>query len=549
MSASGTREVFANVTLSDHCRELAGAMPDELATDGPGFRCTHAQLQERADAFAAALQRAGMGKGDRIAVWLPNCVEWIALLLAASHLGMTIVALNMRYKLEEVQYILRHSGASMLIMAAKSAKTDYLEILQSMLPELGASASPTNAAFEKLRHVVLLSPDERMPSLETLKDPAWTTAATPSPTSVGANDALVVLYTSGTTSAPKGVMVRESSLLANAAFLSKWMGLRRDDRILLLSPFCGIYGINALIAALVMGATSILSETTDPEITLDLIEHERVSALGGTLDAILRPWGQSQLRRPRNISRLRSRIVPVAWMQGDPTVEMPIVEEALGIQLVHTYGLSEATAMSLLGDPRETPAQRHSGRIVPIDPAVEVKVAPAITDNPDESEKGELCLRGPLIMSGYLDDPAATRAAIDEDGWLHTGDFAYRFPDGAVRYDGRIKDIVKISGYSVSPAEIEHFLSSHPDISEIQVVGVRGGDGLDRIAAFVVPKPGARVDRDSIAAYCEGRIATFKIPTIVRSVSEFPIAPSANADKVQKRFLRDLLLNELGGGA
>jgi len=175
-------------------------------------------------------------------------------------------------------------------------------------------------------------------------------------------------------------------------------------------------------------------------------------------------------------------------------------------------------------------------------------VAPvADADAQAEPGVGELCLRGPLIMAGYLDDPAATRAAIDDEGWLHTGDFARMYPDGSVRYEGRIKDMVKISGYSVSPAEIEHFLSSHPDIAEVQVVGVPGGKSSDMIAAFVIAKRGAQVDRDSIAAFCEGRIATFKIPAIVRVVEEFPIAPSANADKVQKKFLRDLLVRERDG--
>ncbi|CAG0966195.1 partial fatty-acyl-CoA synthase, partial [Gammaproteobacteria bacterium] len=399
-----------------------------------------------------------------------------------------------------------------------------------------------------LRHVVLSAPAPALPHLRTLADLGQRADGALPPPSPQPNDALLVLYTSGTTSVPKGVMVRENSLAANAQYLNAWMELRADDRILLLSPFCGIYGVNALIGALLAGATIVVSDTTDAEATIDLAERERITALGGTLDAILRPWTELQLRRPRDLSLLRSRIVPVAWMQGDPLVEMPAAEAALGIRLVHTYGLSEGTAMSLLGDPQETPEHRHSGRLRPVSPHVGIKVAPVADDAcPAEPGVGELCLRGPLIMAGYLDDPAATRAAIDDEGWLHTGDFARMYPDGSVRYEGRIKDMVKISGYSVSPAEIEHFLSSHPDIAEVQVVGVPGGKSSDMIAAFVIPKPGAQVDRDSIAAFCEGRIATFKIPTIVRVVSEFPIAPSANADKVQKKFLRDLLTRELDG--
>lgn len=535
-------------TIQDLCEELAAANPDDLVADGPGFRCSRLELQRKVEALASGLRGAGLRQGDRLAIWMPNSVEWIALLLAASRLGLTLVALNMRYKTEEVGYILKHSGAAMLVMAPRVGKTDYLAMLRSLVPEIDRPGTLASASLSRLRHVVLASSDPSLPHLQTLGDLETHADEAPPRKSPQANDSLLVLYTSGTTSAPKGVMVRESSLLANAQYLNAWMQLRADDRILLLSPFCGIYGVNALIGALVGGATCVISDTTDAEATIDLVEREKVTALGGTLDAILRPWTELQLRRPRDLSLLRSRIVPVAWMQGDPTAEMPAVEAALGIRLVHTYGLSEGTAMSLLGDPQETQEQRHSGRLRPISPEVEVKVMPA-ADAADRVEAGigELCLRGPLIMAGYLDDPVATRAAIDEEGWLHTGDFARMYRDGAVRYEGRIKDMVKISGYSVSPAEIEHFLSSHPAISDIQVVGVPGGEGSDMIAAFVIPKQGAQVDRDSIAAFCEGRIATFKIPAIVRSVSEFPIAPSANADKVQKKFLRDLLVGELEG--
>jgi fatty-acyl-CoA synthase len=502
------------------------------------------QIRARAAAVCAGLASLGVRPGTQIALWMPNCADWLAVFLAASKLGASVVALNTRYRSSEVVAILRHSEAVVLVTAARGGKSEYLDILREIAPELDASTIPmTLPSLPSLKHVVVAGAAGDGRNLHDLDDLAASAAHyADTPAAQDAGAPLVVLYTSGTTAASKGVMQTEGALLRHARTLPAWTGLASSDRMLMVTAFCGIYGLNALLATVFTGAVCLVPPTLEADGSLDHAERAGATILSGTVDTFLRRWAASQRQRPRNLSAMRGRVVPAAWLLGDPGVELPEFESALGITLVQTYGLSEANSMILLGDPRDSQQARAAGDMWPIHPSIAFSLRhPGAASEPPRGEIGEMCFHGWTVTPGYLRNPEATREALGEDAWLRTGDLAQVEPNGAIRYKGRSKDILKIAGYTVAPAEIENFLCGHPAVTAAQVVGLKDAKGMDVIAAAVIRAPGAEVSDTELMRHCADHLASFKVPRLIGFLDTFPITPGPNGEKVQKVAVRQLM--------
>lgn len=518
----------------------AAAFPEKVALSDQGREITFARLYENARRLASCLRERGVDRGDRIAVWMPNSVEWVTVEIAASIAGVGIVAINSRYKSDEVGYMLAHSGAKLLFTAPRHRDTDFIALLDEIAGRIAGGAGQTT--FERLpalQGVILCAepaPSDRFETFEA----CLSKAGAPVAPGTDSEAILNIIYTSGTTSLPKGVLLSERALLPHSSAVADWFGVGATDVVLLLTPFCGIYGLDALLMTLAVGATAIIVPEFDPEGSLDLIAAKKVTFVGGTVDAVIRKWTEVQQAKPRDIASIRGSTIPVGWMQGKPETEMPFFEQALGVGFAHVYGLSETNSMVIVGDPDDPPARRHPVAGKTIWPGTEARIADPETDtDKPHGEVGEIRLRGPVLFSGYLNNPEATRAAFDAEGWFKTGDLGIAHADGRLAYTGRLKDIVKVSGFTVAPAEIETFLGQHPDVEAVQVVGFVS-DGKEALGAAVRKRAGSALTEAGMQEFCRGRIATFKIPAQVVFVESFPVKSSANSDKIDRPALRSL---------
>jgi len=514
---------------------------------GPGGSTTRWSFDRLAEEVATATRAVvahGIEPGDRVAIWAPNCVEWVVAALGAVGAGAVLVPLNTRYKGPEAAYILRTSEARILFTVQGFLGTDY----PALLDEATASGDDV-PGLERI--VVLRSDDTGGPAtagsagqvggrLESLADflaaadrcepevAAGRTAA------IGPDDLSDLVFTSGTTGHPKGAMTTHGQTLRTFATWAEVVGLRAGDRYLIVNPFFHTFGYKAgILACLMAGATMVPEPVFDVDVVLQRVSDERISVLPGPPTIF-----QSILDHPKrdryDLTSLRLVVT------GAAVVPVELVEALwsdLGIETVLTaYGLTEATGtvtMCRRGDSAQV-ISATSGRAIP---DVEVRIVDADGAELAVGEAGEIIVRGYNVMSGYLDDPDATAAAIDMHGWLHTGDVGFLDADGNLAITDRLKDMYVSGGFNVYPAEVEAVLRRHPGVSQVAVVGVpdhrMGEVGL----AVVVAAPGvdAAVVADELGGFAKGQLANFKVP---RRVEVVDVLPTNASGKVLKRELR-----------
>ena len=514
---------------------------------GPGGSTTRWSFDRLAEEVATATRAVvahGIEPGDRVAIWAPNCVEWVVAALGAVGAGAVLVPLNTRYKGPEAAYILRTSEARILFTVQGFLGTDY----PALLDEATASGDDV-PGLERI--VVLRSDDTGGPAtagsagqvggrLESLADflaaadrcepevAAGRTAA------IGPDDLSDLVFTSGTTGHPKGAMTTHGQTLRTFATWAEVVGLRAGDRYLIVNPFFHTFGYKAgILACLMAGATMVPEPAFDVDVVLQRVSDERISVLPGPPTIF-----QSILDHPKrdryDLTSLRLVVT------GAAVVPVELVEALwsdLGIETVLTaYGLTEATGtvtMCRRGDSAQV-ISATSGRAIP---DVEVRIVDADGAELAVGEAGEIIVRGYNVMSGYLDDPDATAAAIDMHGWLHTGDVGFLDADGNLAITDRLKDMYVSGGFNVYPAEVEAVLRRHPGVSQVAVVGVpdhrMGEVGL----AVVVAAPGvdAAVVADELGGFAKGQLANFKVP---RRVEVVDVLPTNASGKVLKRELR-----------
>jgi HIP---CoA ligase len=500
----------------------------EAVVDGH-VRLTFVELAALAHRATRAALALGVQPGDRVAVWAPNGHEWIAAALGIQGAGGVLVPVNTRFKGAEAAFVLRRCGASALFATTEFLGADHVAMLRE--------ADPTLEALDRL--VVLRGPvpsgalgwDGFLDAGDAI-DPA---VADVRIAAVDGDDLADVMFTSGTTGRPKGVMTTHAQNLRAYDGYTAAVGLREGDRYLIVNPFFHAFGYKAgWMACLLRGATAVPQAVFDVDAVLRAVERERITVLPGP-PTLLQSILDHPQRDEHDLSSLRFTAT------GAAAIPVSLVERLrteMSFEVVLTgYGLTETSGVVSVAHPdddAETIA-RWSGRVIP---DVEVRVVDDTGVPVPSGEPGEIQVRGYVVMQGYWDEPEQTAATIDADGWLRTGDIGVLRADGCVRITDRKKDMFIVGGFNAYPAEIEELLRDHPSVGRVAVVGMPDARLGEVGAAFVVPRAGEVVDADALIAWARGRMANYKVPRLVRVVDDLPVNAGG---KVAKDELRALL--------
>ncbi|MGQ0434397.1 MAG: FadD3 family acyl-CoA ligase [Microthrixaceae bacterium] len=498
---------------------------DEAVIDG-AVRLTFAQLGVAVDRAGRSFMAAGIERGDRVAIWSPNVWEWIVALLGLQSAGAVVVPINTRYKGDEAAYILRTSRARILVTVHGFLGNDYVALLEGHdLPAL--------------EQTVVLRGDVR-PGTVSWSDFLASGAAVDRDAldarvaSLSADDTSDILFTSGTTGNPKGVVATHGQTLRGFADWAAIVGLRHDDRYLVVNPFFHSFGYKAgIIASLTVGATIVPQAVFDIPMAMANVAEHRITALPGP-PAIY----QTFLNHPDlDRSAMQSLRLAVTGAAPVPVELIKRMEDELGFETVVTaYGLTETCGIVTVCWPSDPPEliSGSSGRAIP---GVGVRIVDDDGTELPRGTPGEIMVRGYNVMQGYFEDPEQTAATIDADGWLHTGDIGTMDDGGYVTITDRKKDMFITGGFNAYPAEIERLLLTHPGVAQAAVIGVPDERMGEVGMAFIVPTAGATVDPDEVIAWARAHMANFKAPRYVRLMEALPMNAS---NKVLKTELRAL---------
>jgi fatty-acyl-CoA synthase len=502
---------------------------EALVSSEQDRRYTWAELNEAVDELARGLIAAGLEKGDRVGIWSPNCVEWTLVQYATAKLGVILVNINPAYRSSELEYALRQSGCRMLIAAPAFKTSDYRAMVAEVRPGLDALEHTVFLEGEEWEGLLAGAPDVGVDELRARSD-----ALEPS-------DPINIQYTSGTTGFPKGATLTHRNILNNGFFVGAGVGYTEADRVCIPVPFYHCFGmVMGNLACSSHGAAMVIpAPAFDAEATLMAVAAERCTSLYGVPTMFI-----AELNHPRfdefDLESLRTGI-----MAGSPCpveVMKRVIERMHMSEVGICYGMTETSPVSTQ-TAVDDPIEKRVGTVGRVGPHLEVRVAsPETGETVARGETGELCTRGYSVMIGYWDDPERTAEAIDENQWMHTGDLATMDDEGYVNIVGRIKDLVIRGGENVYPREVEEFLYTHPDIGDVQVIGVPDERYGEELMAWVIPRPGASLDEEAVREFCRGKIAHYKVPRYVKFVDSFPMTVTG---KVQKFKMRDQAIDEL----
>jgi fatty-acyl-CoA synthase len=498
-----------------------------------GRRWTFAELAAGVDRVARGLIALGVRRGDKVALWLPNRPEWIEIAFAAIKIGAVLVPVNTRLRTDDVAYILEQSDAATLILAGRAGPVDYLAMVRELVP-LGAA--PGARRLPKLERIVLLA-DERQPETVPWADvlgsgpPADAGALSLRAAAVDPGDLAFLMYTSGTTGFPKGVM-HGHAMIRNVTDRAFRLAVSEQDVIMMYLPLFHLFGFSeGMLTSMVTGARQVLTEGFDAAESLELIARERATVLHG-FDTHFKELCEAHARQPRDVTSIRTGILGAGMASS-----VPIARRARTLfgPLVSGYGMSEFGVGASIGALDSTEEQSCEASGYPA-PGYEIRVVDPETgrDQP-AGTPGEILVRGYTLMRGYYEKPEATAAAVDREGWMHTGDMGTLRPDGHLRFMGRYKDMLKIGGENVDPMEVEAYLMSHPGINLAAVVAYPDARLSEVGVAFVRRAGGKALSEEDVLAHCRGRIASFKIPRHVAFLDDFPMTSSGKIQKVKLR--------------
>ncbi|MFD6156765.1 AMP-binding protein [Nocardia sp. NPDC060256] len=517
-------------TIGGNLDRAVAAFPDrEALVDKPSDRrWTYRGLGAAIDALATGLAARGIGKGDRVGIWAPNCAEWFFVQYATAKIGAILVNINPAYRTNELEYVLRQAGVRVLVAAPEFKTSNYVAMIDEVRPNC-----------PKLEQVLVLGTPEWDALAQTVID-ADRLAGVAAELSI--DDPINIQYTSGTTGFPKGATLSHHNILNNGFFVGELCGYTEVDRICVPVPFYHCFGmVMGNLASTSHGATVVIpAPAFDPKATLAAVESERCTSLYGVPTMFIALLTELDSVTP-DLSSLRTGI-----MAGSPCpVEvMKRVIDRLGMdEVCICYGMTETSPVSTQTR-RDDGIDRRTATVGRVGPHLEVKIVdPATGLTVPRGEPGELCTRGYSVMLGYWNDEARTAEAIDTAQWMHTGDIGVMDDDGYLAITGRIKDMVIRGGENVYPREIEEFLYTHPDILDAQVIGVPDPKYGEELMAWVRMREGATpLDATAVREFCAGKLAHFKIPRYVHVVDEFPMTVTGKIRKAEMRELSRALL-------
>lgn len=537
-------------TLGALLRESARLRPDADALVLPDSRQTHAELYGRARDWAKGFIAFGIQPGDHVGVFLTTGRQFVEIMFGAALAGAATVPINARYQAGELAYLIENADLALLATEGGNP-ADLLGRVRKALPSLAASDAAKPLACReapRLRHVLLLGQETApgcLPSAaclasgKTVEDEVLDRRID----AVAAADLALILYTSGTTSSPKGCLISHRAIVGNSRNLGKRYLLTAEDRFWSPLPIFHIAGILPLVSILDVGGAYLTIPFFEAKAALAALASEKATCAYPCFVTIMQDLINHPSFPDTDLSRLR-------LMNSNFAVQPDWIREAMGKAIpqatcVGTYGLTEAAGTICTSRLDDSYDQRVTRLGVPLDEWEVRIVDPETGLLCGPGERGEIVARGPNMLSGYYRDPVKTAETIDAEGWLHTGDLGFVDPDGQLLFTGRVKDMLKVGGENVAAAEIETVLNGHPAVQLSQVVGVPDPRYFEVPAAFIELKPGMTASAEEIAAFCVGKIANFKLPRHVRFVTEWPMSTS----KIQKFRLRDRLCEEMAGTA
>ncbi|MDF1484482.1 AMP-binding protein [Ramlibacter sp. H39-3-26] len=548
-------------TIGDFFDGMVQRQPerDALVCLHQNLRYSYAGLRAAAHQLASALLRQNLSPGDRVGIWSHNNAEWVLMQIATAKAGLVLVNINPAYRTSELEYALNKVDCKALVTMARFKTSDYLGMLRELAPEL-ARCAPGQLQSERLPHLQTVvwidSPgtggnaagdthDEpgmlRFSELLARGDASDARVAEVGRT-LKNTDPVNIQFTSGTTGFPKGATLTHRNILNNGFFIGECMRLGPQDKLCIPVPLYHCFGmVLGNLACFTHGSAIVYpGDGFDPLAVLSAVQAERCTGLHGVPTMFI-----AELDHPRfaefDLSTLRTGI-----MSGSPCpieVMKRVVRDMHLAEITIAYGMTETSPVSCQSS-TDTPLDRRVATVGTVQPHLEVKIIdPESGATIPPGSPGELCVRGYSVMHGYWDDPQRTAEAIDAERWMHTGDMGTMDAEGYVNIVGRIKDMVIRGGENVYPREIEEFLYGHPQIQDVQVVGVPDQKYGEELCAWVVPKPGQVLTEEAVRDFCKGQIAHYKVPRYIRFVDAFPMTVTG---KIQKFKIREQMAQQLG---
>ncbi len=531
-TAGPTDAPLIEETIDANFRATVAAHPDReaLVVRHQGVRWSYTELDAEIDRLARALLASGLAVGDRVALWAPNRYEWVLAQYATARIGVIMVCINPAYRTHELEFALNQSGSVMLLAAPEFKTSNYRQMwadVAEQCPEIREAIffdDPTwDALLERAEKVTSDEVKERSESLVN-------------------TDPINIQYTSGTTGLPKGATLTHRNILNNGYFVGEGCGYTEHDRVCIPVPFYHCFGmVMGNLGCTSHGSTMVIpNDAFEPVSVLEAVQDEKCTSLYGVPTMFIAELGVPEFES-YDLSSLRTGI-----MAGSPCpveVMKQVIERMNMDEVTIAYGMTETSPVSTQTGADDSIDQRV-GSVGRVHPHVEIRVAdPETGETVARGESGEFQTRGYSVMEGYWNEEEKTAQAIDAEGWMHTGDLAVMDVDGYVNITGRIKDLIIRGGENISPREIEEFLYGHPDIIDVQVVGVPDEKFGEEVCAFIQARDGASVDTDAVREFCQGKIAHYKVPRYVLSIEDFPMTVTG---KIQKYLLRDAAVEQLG---
>lgn len=517
-------------------RSQARHGPQDGVVEGEG-RASYQSLWEQSDTVARALAANGISKGDHVGICVGNGVEWAVLFLGILRAGAVCVPINTRLKPDEIRYQLRQADVRLLFCVDRLLSIDFTAVLRTVCPEVD-SALPSDQ-LPLLRQVVMLGA-EAPAGCVALSDFLATGGDAPLPEAPGAQDDALIQFTSGTTSLPKGVLLTHRNIVTDAYFVGRRMGVRSSDKYLSARPFFHVAGSSlSLVVAAVYGATLITMQRFVPEEALRLLAHERCGLTSGNDTMYLMMLNSPDFAK--HDYALRG-----GWAAASPSIMRRVAKEFGATETVVAYGLSEAAPNIAMSDHRAPLDDRIEGWITP-HPGLELRIVnPQTGFEQPTGQPGEIRVRGWNVMRGYYNKPKETAEAFDQAGFLKTGDLGMLRADGALRFIGRHKEIIRVGGENVAPTEIEDLLHTHPKVRQAVVCGVPDPRLIEVPCVYLLPRAGETLSETEVLDWAKPRLAGFKMPKFVVIVEDFESIGMTASSKIQKRHLVEHAIKKFG---